>query len=71
MLHIKKGDKVLEIGTGCGYQTCVLMEVGAKVYSIERQEKLYERTRLLLPRMGYKANFFRRWLKRYCQPCTL
>jgi protein-L-isoaspartate(D-aspartate) O-methyltransferase len=58
LLHIKKDDKVLEIGTGCGYQTCVLMEVGANVYSIERQEKLYERTRLLLPRMGYKAKFF-------------
>ena len=58
LLHIKKGDKVLEIGTGCGYQTCVLMEVGAKVFTIERQEKLSERTRSLLPRMGYKAHFF-------------
>ena len=58
LLHIKKGDKVLEIGTGSGYQTCILLEVGAKVYTIERQEKLYERTRSLLPRMGYKARFF-------------
>src|ERR1700759_4407904 len=44
LLHIRKGDKVLEIGTGSGYQACVLMELGAKVYTIERQEKLYERT---------------------------
>ena len=58
LLHIKKGDKVLEIGTGSGYQTCVLMELGAEVYTIERQEKLYERTKQVLPYMGYKANFF-------------
>src|SRR6201987_3958652 len=38
LLHINKGDKVLEIGTGSGYQTCVLMELGADVYTIERQE---------------------------------
>lgn len=59
LLHIRKGDKVLEIGTGSGYQTCILMELGAKVYTIERQEKLYERTRFILPeKMGYKPNFF-------------
>jgi protein-L-isoaspartate(D-aspartate) O-methyltransferase len=59
LLHICKGDKVLEIGTGSGYQTCVLLELGAKVYTIERQEKLYERTKWVLPtKMGYKPNFF-------------
>ena len=58
LLHINKGDKVLEIGTGCGYQTCILLELGAKVYTIERQEKLYQRTKQVLPYMGYKANFF-------------
>ena len=58
LLHIKKGDKVLEIGTGCGYQTCVLMEVGAKVFTIERQEKLYERTIQVLPYMGFQPKFF-------------
>src|ERR1700753_723689 len=58
LLHIKKDDKVLEIGTGSGYQTCVLIELGAKVYTIERQEKLYERTIQVLPYMGYKPNFF-------------
>lgn len=58
LLHIRKGDKVLEIGTGCGYQTCILLELGAKVYTIERQEKLYERTIRVLPYMGYKPIFF-------------
>ena len=58
LLHIKKGDKVLEIGTGSGYQACILVELGAKVYTIERQEKLYERTTQVLPYMGYKPHFF-------------
>jgi protein-L-isoaspartate(D-aspartate) O-methyltransferase len=59
LLHIRKGDKVLEIGTGSGYQTCVLLEMGATVYTIERQEKLYEKTKYVLPeKMGYKAHFF-------------
>jgi protein-L-isoaspartate(D-aspartate) O-methyltransferase len=58
LLHIQKGDKVLEIGTGSGYQTCILVELGAKVYTIERQEKLYERTIKVLPYMGYKPEFF-------------
>ena len=58
LLHIKKGDKVLEIGTGSGYQTCILMELGATVYTIERKEALYERTKKVLPHMGYKPHFF-------------
>ncbi len=58
LLHIKKGDKVLEIGTGSGYQTCILMELGAKVYSIERQEKLFNKTTELLPKMGYSPKLF-------------
>lgn len=58
LLHISKGDKVLEIGTGCGYQTCILLELGARVFTIERQEKLYERTIQVLPYMGYKPKFF-------------
>jgi protein-L-isoaspartate(D-aspartate) O-methyltransferase len=58
LLHIKKGDKVLEIGTGSGYQACILLELGAKVYTIERQEKLYERTIQVLPYMGCKPQFF-------------
>ena len=58
LLHIKKGDKVLEIGTGSGYQTCILLELGATVFTIERQEKLFERTKKVLPHMGYQAEFF-------------
>jgi protein-L-isoaspartate(D-aspartate) O-methyltransferase len=58
LLHIQKGDKVLEIGTGSGYQTCILMELGANVYTIERQVNIYNHTLKVLPGMGYKANFF-------------
>ncbi|WP_443946473.1 protein-L-isoaspartate(D-aspartate) O-methyltransferase [Pedobacter sp. AW1-32] len=58
LLHIKKGDKVLEIGTGSGYQTCILMELGAKVFTIERQENIYNRTIQVLPGMGYQPHFF-------------
>lgn len=52
-LDIKPGDKVLEIGTGCGYQTAVLIEMGAKVYSVERQKTLFDKTKLFLPYIGY------------------
>ncbi len=54
-LNIVKGDKVLEIGTGCGYQTAVLLEMGAKVYSIERQKELFDKTKVFLPLLGYKG----------------
>jgi protein-L-isoaspartate(D-aspartate) O-methyltransferase len=57
-LEIKPGDKVLEIGTGSGYQACILLELGAKVYTIEYNRKLYERTRVFLPQLGYKPHFF-------------
>lgn len=58
LLHIQRGDKVLEIGTGSGYQTCILLELGADVYTIERQPSLYNRTIQVLPYMGYKPHFF-------------
>jgi protein-L-isoaspartate(D-aspartate) O-methyltransferase len=58
LLHIQKGDKVLEIGTGSGYQTCILMELGAEVFTIERQPNIYQHTIKVLPGMGYKANFY-------------
>jgi protein-L-isoaspartate(D-aspartate) O-methyltransferase len=57
-LELKTGDKVLEIGTGSGYQACVLLEMGAKVYTIEYNRKLYEIAKDLLPRLGYKPYFF-------------
>jgi len=53
LLEIKKGDKVLEIGTGSGYQACILSELGAKVYTIERQSALFEKTEKLLKELGY------------------
>lgn len=53
LLEISPRDKVLEIGTGSGYQASVLSEMGAKVYSIERQKKLFDKTSLLLVNMGY------------------
>ena len=56
-LMVRPGHKVLEIGTGSGYQSCILLELKAKVYTIEYKEKLFERTRELLPAMGY-APFF-------------
>ena len=57
-LEIKPGDKVLEIGTGSGYQACILLEMGAKVYTIEYNRRLYEMTREFLPQLGYKPQFF-------------
>lgn len=57
-LELKTGDKVLEIGTGSGYQACILLEMGAKVYTIEYNKKLYEKTKAFLPTMGYKPYFF-------------
>jgi protein-L-isoaspartate(D-aspartate) O-methyltransferase len=57
-LEIKPGDKVLEIGTGSGYQACILLELGAKVYTIEYNRVLFERTRDFLPSIGYKPHFF-------------
>jgi len=53
LLKISKGDKVLEVGTGSGYQTAVLCELGAVVYSIERQKELFKKTSLFLPKIGY------------------
>jgi protein-L-isoaspartate(D-aspartate) O-methyltransferase len=58
LLEIVPGDKVLEIGTGSGYQACVLEELGARVFSIERQKKLYLRTKAFLEGLGYKARLF-------------
>ncbi len=58
LLEIKKGDKVLEIGTGSGYQTAILIEVGAKVFTIERQKDLYTKTKSFLPKLGYNPQMF-------------
>jgi protein-L-isoaspartate(D-aspartate) O-methyltransferase len=57
LLEVKSGDKVLEIGTGSGYQCCVLLEMGAEVFTIEYNRVLYEQTKVFLPKMGYNAHF--------------
>ena len=54
LLEVKKEDKILEIGTGSGYQTAVLCLIGAKVYSIERQNELFKQTSVLLPKLGIR-----------------
>ncbi|WP_372767924.1 protein-L-isoaspartate(D-aspartate) O-methyltransferase [Lutibacter sp.] len=53
LLRIKENHQILEIGTGSGYQTAVLMEMGAKVFTIERQQELFKKTKLFLPKIGY------------------
>lgn len=54
LLEVKKDQKILEIGTGSGYQTAVLVGLGAKVYSIERQTDLFKQTSVLLPKLGIR-----------------
>lgn len=58
LLDVKKGSKILEIGTGSGYQACVLLELGVELYTIEYQQKLYQKAKVMLPKMGYEPNFF-------------
>lgn len=58
LLHVKKRDKILEIGTGSGYQCAILAEMGAKVYTIERYRELYLRAQRTLISLGYAADFF-------------
>jgi protein-L-isoaspartate(D-aspartate) O-methyltransferase len=55
LLQVKKNEKVLEIGTGSGYQACILAELGAKVFTIERQKALFDRTSKYLPQLGYNT----------------
>ncbi|MFY7810911.1 MAG: protein-L-isoaspartate(D-aspartate) O-methyltransferase [Flavobacterium sp.] len=57
LLEVSKEDKILEIGTGSGYQTAVLVEMGAKVYTIERQLELFKITSQLLPKLGVKPKY--------------
>ena len=55
LLETEPGDKVLEIGTGSGYQAAILCEMGVRVYSIERHRKLHQRARMVLNDLGYKV----------------
>ncbi len=58
LLNVGKHDRVLEIGTGSGYQAAILAEMGVKVYTIERQRELYRKAQALLGSMGYRIQFF-------------
>lgn len=58
LLEVQKGEKVLEIGTGSGYQAAVLAQMGAKVYSIERQRELFKAAQLTFAKMGYNIKTF-------------
>ncbi len=58
LLKVKKRDKILEIGTGSGYQAAVLAEMGAKVYTIERFRELYLKAQVTLNKLGYSIDFF-------------
>jgi protein-L-isoaspartate(D-aspartate) O-methyltransferase len=55
LLDIKSGDKILEVGTGSGYQAAVLCEMKAQVFSVERHDELYRKTQKLLREMGYRV----------------
>jgi protein-L-isoaspartate(D-aspartate) O-methyltransferase len=58
LLQVKRGDKILEVGTGSGYQACVLEALGAKVFSIERQKRLFDKTKEFLRDLGYHIKVF-------------
>jgi len=58
LLQVKRKDKILEIGTGSGYQAAILVEMGAKVYTIERYRDLYLKAQSILSSLGYSADFF-------------
>ncbi|MHC1707388.1 MAG: protein-L-isoaspartate(D-aspartate) O-methyltransferase [Bacteroidales bacterium] len=58
LLHVKKSEKVLEIGTGSGYQACILAEMGARVFSVERQKLLFQKAREFIPGLGYPVKLF-------------
>lgn len=54
LLQVKPHDEILEIGTGSGYQTAVLLHLKAKVFTIERQQELFKKTKLFFTKMGYR-----------------
>ena len=58
LLELNPGDKILEIGTGSGYQTAVLLKMKAKVFTIERQLELFKKTSIFFKKMGYRPKKF-------------
>ncbi len=58
LLQLGKNEKVLEVGTGSGYQAAILVEMGARVFTIERQKELYQKAQSFLPEIGYRPVCF-------------
>ncbi|SRR5690554_641314 len=58
LLQVQENDKILEVGTGSGYQAAVLVELGARVFTIERQNELFQKVQLFLPEIGYNPAIF-------------
>lgn len=58
ILELKKGEKVLEIGTGSGFQTSILCELGMRVFSIERQKELHLKSKIIIDKLGYTPKLF-------------
>lgn len=58
LLEVKQKDKVLEIGTGSGYQACIFLEMGARVYTVERHRSLYNKTKKKMEKIGYAPKMF-------------
>ena len=58
LLELNPYEKVLEVGTGSGYQAAVLIGMEANVYTIERQKELFQKTKEFLPELGYNCNFY-------------
>ena len=58
LLELKRGEKVLEIGTGSGFQTCILCALGIKVFSIERQKELYLKSKKIIEQFGFTPRLF-------------
>ena len=59
LLQVKPQDKILEIGTGSGYQAAVLIAMGAQVYTVERQNELFKLAKIQLPKLGYVPKFMK------------
>ncbi|MEE4285411.1 MAG: protein-L-isoaspartate(D-aspartate) O-methyltransferase [Mariniphaga sp.] len=58
LLQVEKNEKILEVGTGSGYQACVLLEMGARVFTVERQKELFQKVQSFLPEIGYHPACF-------------